>query len=437
MRLRLAWIIGIAVLLGCGAGDPPTRTLTILHTNDLHARLVPDDRGRGGFAELAALIDRECSAAKACLVLDGGDLVQGSAVSTLFRGVPIFEVANGLGLHASTLGNHEFDYGWRKIPEFLETALFPVVTANVVDSAGELLADAPYVVLEAGELRIGVIGVLTASLPHLTVAEKYEPWKVLPVVDTVKRWLPEVAKKTDLVLVLGHLTDEEENAILAGVEQIVALVSGHGHGGLDRPRELEGRVAVRVAAYGRELGRLDLRLDAKSSAVVDWTWKSIPVRSGEVDPDPAVAKCVAHWEKKVAESVDVPIGRSTRFLGHAEVRDLLERALYESTGSDLGYVNPGGVRDTLPEGPLLARHVWNVMPFDNHVIVGEFTGQDLPDFLIRERKLDPDRTYRLATMDFVATTWKERRSADLDFTDTGRLVRDVVIEWIRKQGVLE
>jgi len=437
MRLRLAWIVAVALLLGCGAGDPSPRTLTILHTNDLHARLVPDDRGRGGFSRLAALIDRECDTVAACLVLDGGDLVQGSAVSTLFRGLPVFEIANGLGLHVSTLGNHEFDYGWRRIPEFLETAEFPVVTANVVNPAGELLADAPYVVLETGGLRVGVIGVLTSSLPFLTVAENYEPWKVLPVVDTVKRWLPEVAKQSDLVLVLGHLTDEEEKAILVGVEQIAALVSGHGHGGLDRPRELNGRVAVRVAAYGRELGRLDLRLDAKSLAVIDWKWKSIPVHSDEIDPDATVAERVAHWEKKVAESVDLPIGRTTRFLPHAEVRAMLERALSESTGSDLGYVNPGGVRDTLPEGALLARHVWNVMPFDNHVMVGEFAGRDLPDFLIRERKLDPDRTYRLATMDFVATSWKERRSADLDFTDTGRLVRDVVIEWIRKQGVLE
>jgi len=431
------WIVAVVLLLGCGAGDPSTRTLTILHTNDLHARLVSDDRGRGGFARLAALIDRECGAAAACLVLDAGDLVQGSAVSSMFRGLPIFEVANGLGLHASTLGNHEFDYGWRRIPEFLETAEFPVVTANVVDSAGKLLADAPYVVLETGGLRVGVIGVLTADLPYLTVAEKYEPWKVLPVVDTVKRWLPEVAKKSDLVLVLGHLTDDEENAILSGIEEIVALVSGHGHAGLDRPRMLEGRVAVRAAAYGRELGRLDLRLDAKSSAVIDWKWQIIPVRSAGVEPDPAVAKRVAYWEKKVAESIDVPIGRSKRLLRHAEVRALLERALRESTGSDLGYVNPGGVRDTLPEGRLLARHVWNVMPFDNHVVVGEFRGRDLPYFLIEERRLDPDRTYRLATMDFVATTWKERRSADLDFTDTGRLVRDAVIEWIRKRGVVD
>jgi 2',3'-cyclic-nucleotide 2'-phosphodiesterase (5'-nucleotidase family) len=119
------------------------------------------------------------------------------------------------------------------------------------------------------------------------------------------------------------------------------------------------------------------------------------------------------------------------------VRALVERALRETMHADLAYVNPGGIRDSLPRGTIRVRHVWNVMPFDNHVVVGEFAGRDLPRSLVEERRLDPDTIYRLATMDFCAATWKDRGAADLPFTNTGRLVRDVIIDWIRKRGVLE
>ena len=99
------------------------KPLTILHSNDLHAHLMPDDRDNGGFARLATEVRRQKAQCAACLYLNAGDLVQGTPVSTLFHGSPIYEIANLLGLDASTLGNHEFDYGWRRTQEFIRIAM--------------------------------------------------------------------------------------------------------------------------------------------------------------------------------------------------------------------------------------------------------------------------------------------------------------------------
>jgi len=82
----------------CGA----SQALTILHSNDLHAHLMPDDRDNGGFARLATEVRRQKAQCAACLYLNAGDLVQGTPVSTLFHGAPIYEIANLLGLDAST-----------------------------------------------------------------------------------------------------------------------------------------------------------------------------------------------------------------------------------------------------------------------------------------------------------------------------------------------
>ena len=108
-----------------------TKPLTILHSNDLHAHLLPDDHDQGGFARLATAVRREKANCAACLYLNAGDLVQGTPVSTLFQGVPVYQIANLLGFDAATIGNHEFGYGWQKAQEFGRIARFPLLSANV------------------------------------------------------------------------------------------------------------------------------------------------------------------------------------------------------------------------------------------------------------------------------------------------------------------
>src|ERR1700690_3665876 len=134
------------------------KPLTILHSNDLHAHLMPDDRDNGGFARLATEVRRQKAQGAAGLYLNAGDLVQGTPVSTLFHGSPIYEIANLLGLDASTIGNHEFDYGWRRVREFARIAHFPVLSANVVDANGQSITGQPWVIKNVGGIRVAVIG---------------------------------------------------------------------------------------------------------------------------------------------------------------------------------------------------------------------------------------------------------------------------------------
>src|SRR5262245_48845782 len=98
------------------------RSVTILHTNDLHATLQPLPDGSGGFAALATAIKQERLRSPASLHLNAGDFVQGSPVSTLFRGLPILELANALRIDVAAIGNHEFDYGWQRFRDFQKAA---------------------------------------------------------------------------------------------------------------------------------------------------------------------------------------------------------------------------------------------------------------------------------------------------------------------------
>lgn len=441
-------VLGLVLCLPLSAqtaAPPPQsgiRPLTILHSNDLHAHLAPDDRGAGGFARLAAAIRRERANCLACLYLNAGDLVQGTPVSTLFHGTPIYEIANLLGIDVSTLGNHEFDYGWRRVQEFVRIAHFPILSANVVDSSGQSLTGEPYVIKTVGGIRVAIIGVVLGDMVGTMItADNMGPWKVLPVVETVRKYAHELRASSDLIVVLGHIHDKDEaGAILKQVPEVSVVVAGHNHVGYPAMMNVDGRVGVLVNGYGVEFGRLDLQVDMAGKKLRSAQWKKIPV-NGKIQPDPEVARLVSAWEDKVTRLVDTPIGESkTRLTRNSpELRGLVERAMAEETGSDIGWVNPGNIRDVLPEGRILARNIWNILPFDNYIVIGKFKGSQLPPAVTRRHPVDPGREYTVATTDFTAANQgapDQLRVAGLQFPKTGPLQRDAVIEWIKKKKVV-
>src|SRR6476646_6610133 len=186
-------------LLVCAGLRAEIRSLTILHTNDLHARLTPLDNGNGGFAYLATTIRRERANCRDCVLLNGGDLVQGTPVSTIFHGLPAFQIGNLLGIDAATLGNHEFDYGWMQTRKFLQIATYPIVSGNVVNAKGETITK-PYVILKVNGLRVAVIGAMTNVLRTFSTPTLLGEGNTIPSVDTARRYAQELKRKSDLVV---------------------------------------------------------------------------------------------------------------------------------------------------------------------------------------------------------------------------------------------
>jgi 5'-nucleotidase/UDP-sugar diphosphatase len=437
--MLLSRLIAFALLV-CSCGTAEVRTLTILHTNDLHARISPLEDHSGGFAYLATVVRREREGCKDCIFLNAGDLVQGSPVSTIFHGLPVYEIGNLLGFDAATLGNHEFDYAWPQARKFQQTAQYPMVSCNVVDAKGRLFAGKPYTILTVNGLRVAVIGAMTDSFQSLSTPKMLGEWHTLPVVATARRYAAEVKKESDLIVLLGHISGEEEQEFLDAAPEIPVLVTGHVHRGLDEAMSRDGRVLVRVKGYGAELGRLELKVDTAKKAAVSWTWKRIPVDAEKLAPAPDVARVVKDWEDEVTARVDQPLATSTHAFTKPQVKELIEQAMREQTGADFAHMNQGGVRDTIPQGQVLVRHIWDIMPFDNSVVVGKFKGRDLPAVVVGDRKVEPDREYTLAVSDYTAAnqeTQENLRTRGLAFPNEVGLLRDILIDWCRKKKVIE
>ena len=435
-RFLLCLILAAAPLLAQDAVKP----LTILHSNDLHAHLRPDEHGNGGFARLATAVRQEKANCMACLYLEAGDIVQGTPVSTLYHGIPVYQIANLLGFDASTLGNHEFDYGWRRVQEFVRIAKFPVLSANVVDANGKSITGQPYMIKTVGGIRVAIIGVVLSDLKGNFVSpSEVGPWKVLPVIETVRRYALELRDRSDLIVVLGHIHDDEEvKEILKQIPAVSVVVAGHTHVAYSEMMNVDGRVAVLVNSYADQLGRLDLEVDVAGKKLKSANWKKIPI-TASLTPAPDVERLVNSWESKVTGIVDVPIGESAKAMTRTDpdLRKLIEKAMAEQTGADFAWINTGNIRDNLPAGRILARNIWNILPFDNYLVTGKFKGSQLPKAITERYPVEPGREYTVTTTDFTADNQASRdqlETTGLAFPKTGPLQRDAVIAWIKKKG---
>lgn len=260
-------------------------SLTILHTNDMHSHIdpFPDDGrkygGMGGMAKRAALIEKIRKEQKHVLLLDAGDIFQGTPYFNVFNGELEFKLMSKMKYDAATLGNHDFDNGLLGLKNQLENASFPFLSANY-DFSKTILANtfAPYKIFNKGNIKVGVFG-LGIGLEGLVGEQSYEQTRYLDPIGTAKEMVKELKnKKCNLVICLSHLGLEYENEkvsdvkLAAQVAGIDLIIGGHTHSFLDAPKtilnpDLKPVLINQVGWAGINIGRIDynFRINSKES----------------------------------------------------------------------------------------------------------------------------------------------------------------------------
>jgi 2',3'-cyclic-nucleotide 2'-phosphodiesterase (5'-nucleotidase family) len=193
--------------------------------------------------------------------------------------------------------------------------------------------------------------------------------------------------------------------------------------------------------YGTQVGLLQLTVDTDKNSVVGFSGRLIPAAKLPA-PDPAVLNRVNFFEEQVEHLVDMEITRSSRKISPNEVQGIFEKILSDTAKADFGYYNIGGIRDTIPAGPVTARHIWNIEPFSNTLVTIKIKGSDYLKLLNRERESHPsstsisaDKTYIVATNSFIGAHAVKAFGNAVQMNDLGVLVRDVVIENIKRNGL--
>ncbi|AIZ64531.1 5'-nucleotidase [Hymenobacter sp. DG25B] len=250
--------------------------LVILHTNDMHSRIepFPDNAsqwaGMGGMARRAALIEQIRKQEPHVLLLDSGDIFQGTPYFNFFGGELELKLMTQMGYEASTLGNHDFDNGLEGLQKQLPNAGFPFLIANYDFSQTPLAGRfQPYKVFEKAGHRIGVFGI-GIELAGLVSDRNFGATKYLDPVAVSKEMVAKLrgAEKCDMVICLSHLGYKYESnkiddrKLAAQVSGIDLILGGHTHTFLDAPdpvKSPDGRATLinQVGWSGINLGRLD------------------------------------------------------------------------------------------------------------------------------------------------------------------------------------
>lgn len=259
--------------------------LTILHTNDVHSRLEPFPMdgskysGQGGVAARSALINKIRSEEEHVLLLDAGDIFQGTPYFNLYKGEPEMKAMSMMGYDAATMGNHDFDAGVEGFAKQLVHANFPILTANYEFTGTPLEGKTqPYSIVKKGDLKIGIFG-LGIQLWGLVPQDAYGKTKYLEPIQIANSIAERLKKKEkcDFVICLSHLGYEYNynkvsDLILAKESQNIDLIiGGHTHTFLDEPVTIKNKkgenvVINQVGWAGLRLGRLDYVFDSKKSS---------------------------------------------------------------------------------------------------------------------------------------------------------------------------
>jgi len=278
--LALAAGLMPSLLQSCTAQD---LQLTILHTNDMHSRIEPfpansgRNSGMGGMARRAAMVNKIRSEVPNVLLLDSGDVFQGTPYFNFFGGELEFKLMSEMGYDASTLGNHDFDNGLEGLDRMLPNANFPFLNANY-DFSQTILKDRfkPYKVIQKGPIKVGIFG-LGIELQNLVPEKLYKETKYGDPVEAAKEMVQELkGQGCELIICLSHLGFKydgdkiDDHKLAEAVSGIDLILGGHTHSFLEEPQRYTNAqgfetVINQVGWAGIYLGRIDVTFAAGGS----------------------------------------------------------------------------------------------------------------------------------------------------------------------------
>lgn len=428
MKRGFLWQLGLGASLLL-ASFSEAKVIVLYHTNDIHGQMGAREafwhaenpkRLIGGFAVLANVVRRE---PHPHLLLDAGDIYQGTPEGGRSRGEWTLELMNAVGYDALTLGNHEFDHGEPNAWRLVRLAKFPVLGANIQrKKTGKPIGHLkPYAVLQVGGFRVGVLGLTLKTTPTATLPQNVRDLAFLDEVETAKRVMEELRPKADIVIALTHIGFSEfltstptvhpgapgartliaqtklrgDLALAREVEGLTAILGGHTHTGLREPYVEPAHGTLILQNYNNlsTVGRLELDLDDRTRKVRSAKGTVVDLWVDEHGQDPEIQKKVQRYQGAVARAMDVVVGESLEELprsdsGETRLGSWVCDVMCEKASSQVCIYNNTGIRASLPQGPVTKRHLYQLIPFDNTVVTMEMTGDQLVAVL--ERGIYPD-----------------------------------------------
>ncbi len=437
MILAMA-ILFTSVLSVSAAASTGDTTINVVEITDTHGNIYTTNNGKDQYkmAYLANTFNALRTPGKNDLVvLSGGDMFQGTAISNLLKGAPLVEAMSAMKFDAMALGNHEFDWGVDQLVQGgkLKNTTIPVLACNVYDKATGKLSSivSPYTIVEKEGKRIAVIGAVdNIDYPSSILKSLVASYEFKDAATMINQYAKEIidGKKADAVIVLAHIGAAYDQKTQKNVGNLVdvtekldpkyvnAVFGGHSH-------QIVTGTASNGIPYGEGYkegrGYVSMQMTFKADGTVSagtMTYNNIldaDLYKPADGTNPALdATVTAITDKAITEvkpvlseilattPTDLTRTMSTKPYGDSALGNWVTDVLRSDTKADFAFNNNGGIRADIQKGNITMGDMYSIMPFDNTLVTVKMTGAQVVKLLEQGIQDDKGKGMQISGLTF-------------------------------------
>ena len=422
------------------------KSVEIYYLNDLHGAIEPSETNLG-LAYIANFIEQRRLENPNLILLAGGDMLQGSALSNYYQGQSTLTLMALMGFDAMVVGNHEFDWGLdvvtNQFSDEANVASFPLLGINIREKATNQRPKhiKPYTMIEKGDLKVGVIGAIGENIESSIANRFVKDYEFIEALTLIKD-----AAKTlrlsgaDYILVMTHDYNTSLNramAELVGVEKIDAIFTAHSHGVVTE--EVYNKPIIQSGAYGNYVGYVELKGDGT------FDYANLKTHPDFKTFSPTVQAQIDAYKAETDDLFyNVIIKNRNKETTKTELSKWLVEVMKHKTGADIAFHNSGGTRMYLnANDEIHLAKLYQIWPFDNLIKTVKLKGHLVRELINRSYEhtpleIDDDAIYVVVThdyiFDYIGNEYIFSQGSEETITDLN--IRDIAKEELQKQSLV-
>lgn len=392
-----------------------TVRLTLLETSDIHGNYLPydfinDKPGSGSMARVATYVDslRKAKGKNSVILLDNGDILQGQPTAYYYNFIDTTSThlcaaaLNFLHYDAATIGNHDIETGHAVYDRWTSQCQFPMLGANVIQTATGNPYLKPYTIMERNGVRVAVLGMITPGIPMWLPENLWSGLRFEDMVATARRYMPEMRQQADIIVGLFHSGVGRENQNEKGAENASVQVArqvpgfdvifcGHDHRRANRwVKNTRGDsvLILNPAANAQAVAQADISLVFEKGNVIQKELNgsiadisSIPAQKDFTSHFAAECDTVKRFTNRVIGYNETPMKTGPAFFGSSALIDFIHKIQLSISGADISFAAPLSFDSNIPAGEIHVRDMFNLYRYENMLYVMELTGQEIKNYL--------------------------------------------------------
>lgn len=433
-----------------------TKDITIIYTNDEHG-WMESTTTLGGAAGMTGLWKQKegYSESKPYLILSGGDMWSGPAISTWFDGRSMTEVMNKMNYSAAAFGNHEFDFGLDKLTERKNQSRFPFLSANMKNKTSGTYPDfvSPYIIKTVGGVKVGIIGLTSTFIAGIVFPKYLENINFISYQEALNTVVTKIKSEGGkVIIVIAHMGESEMRSLAPALKKMgVSFIAG-GHTHETISEAVNGVTIVEAGSNMSAYCVATLHVDALADTLVS---VSVDIKNNAGGTsDTEIKTIVDYWKDQTNNELSKVIGYVSSSIAQSSstmYNLITDSWLYSYPFADVAISNRGGVRQSIPAGNITLASIVGILPFENEIIEMKLTGLQLTtamDIIKNDvfvggisttggykmkdgTPINPSKTYRVLTTDFYYSVTSILQQYDKAPTYYKVNWRQPVIDWIK------